>query len=41
VILATTDIAAGMPGGAALARKDIAGKHDFAAGLLQAKPPAR
>src|SRR5664280_782228 len=41
VILAETDIAAGMPFGAALARQDIAGEHDLAAGRLQAEPPAR
>src|SRR5262252_6289091 len=41
VILAGTDIAAGVPFGAALARKDIAGEHDLAAGRLQAEPPAR
>ena len=41
VILATTDITAGVPFGAALARKDVAGEHDFAASRLQAEPPAR
>ena len=41
VILAEADIAAGMPFGAALARDDVAGKHDLAAGLLQAEAPAR
>src|ERR1700687_297217 len=41
VILADSDIAAGMPFGAALACKDIAGEHDLAAGRLQAEPPAR
>jgi len=41
VILAGTDIVAGVPFGAALASKDIAGEHDLAAGRLQAEPPAR
>ena len=41
VIFAHADITAGVPFGAALARKDIAGEHDFAAGRLQAEPPAR
>ena len=41
VILAEAYIAAGVPGGAALARKDIAGNDDFAAGFLQTKTPAR
>ena len=41
VIFAGADITTGVPFGAALARKDIAGEHDFAAGRLQAEPPAR
>jgi len=41
VIFAGTDITAGMPFGAALARKNIAGEHDLAARRLQAEPPAR
>ena len=41
VVLADADIAAGMPRGAALTRDDIAGERDLAAGLLQAKAPAR
>jgi hypothetical protein len=41
VILAGTDITAGVPFGAALARKDITSEHDLAAGRLQAEPPAR
>src|SRR5205085_9438649 len=41
VIFAGADITAGMPFGAALARKDIASEHDLAAGRLQAEPPAR
>ena len=41
MILAGADITAGVPFGAALARKDIAGEHDFAASRLQAEPPAR
>ena len=41
VIFAGTDITAGVPFGAALARKNITGKHDLAAGRLQAEPPAR
>ena len=41
VIRANSNIAAGMPRGAALTRKDVAGEHDLAARLLQAKPPAR
>src|SRR5690349_21472247 len=41
VILAGADIVTGVPFGAALARKDIAGEHDRAAGRLQAEPPAR
>ena len=41
VILAGTDIAAGVPFGAALARNDIAGEHDLAAVRLQAEPLAR
>ena len=40
MILASADITAGVPFGAALARKDIAGEHDLAAGRLQAEPPA-
>src|SRR5215471_3423353 len=41
VIFAGTDIMAGVPFGTALARKDIAGEHDLAAGRLQAEPLAR
>jgi hypothetical protein len=41
VIFTGADITAGMPFGAALARKDIAGEHDLAAGRLQAEPTAR
>src|SRR6185437_6847606 len=41
VIFAGTDIAAGVPFGAALTRKNIAGEHALAAGRLQAEPPAR
>ena len=41
VILANTDIAAGMPFGSALARENVAGEHDFTAGRLQAEPLAR
>ena len=41
VILATTNIATGVPFGAALACKDIAGEHDLAARRLEAKPSAR
>src|SRR6188768_4034934 len=41
VIFAGADVTAGMPFGAALTRKDIAGEHDLAAGRLQAEPPAR
>jgi hypothetical protein len=41
VILAETDITAGMPRGAALTRQDIAGHDDLAARFLQAKAPAR
>ena len=41
VIFTEAYITAGVPRGAALARKDIAGDDDLAARLLQAKPPAR
>src|ERR1044071_779283 len=40
VIFAGADVTAGMPFGTALARKNIAGKHDLAAGRLQAEPSA-
>src|SRR5262249_52494187 len=40
VILAGADIVTGVPFGAALARKNISGKHDLAAARLQAEPPA-
>jgi hypothetical protein len=41
VIRADSDVAAGMPRGAALARQDVAGHDDLAARFLQAKAPAR
>ena len=41
VIFAGADVTAGVPFGAALTRKDIAGEHDLTAGRLQAEPPAR
>jgi hypothetical protein len=41
MIFADADIAAGVPSGTALARQNIAGHDDFAAGRLQAKATAR
>jgi len=41
VILARSDIAAGMPFGAALARNDVASEHRFAAEHFQAEAAAR